>query len=306
MRLAKFSEIIMQKALLFMKHQLKKYFRILAGGIIPKVQRVGFERNYGRFFASCKKGEGLPKSDCVDTGVIVGGIVPHHYPFTEAFYPTFFYHVGKLRPSTIVILGPDHDGKGKATVTVSNSLWLTPFGTLLPDDFIIESITKMNWCVIDAGVHAHEWSVRGLLPYIKLLFPSVRVVPILLRPDTTLESAATFGRGLSKLLGVGSLCILSADFAHGFSAEKTSVVDDRSRAVISRVDIESIKNVNIDTPMGLVVLFSVLGGVGAMTPIMLDYATSGSLHRQDPNFFPVYPYLVSYFSYVFVRDNLRS
>jgi AmmeMemoRadiSam system protein B len=234
---------------------------------------------------------------------VLGGILPHHYPFTDAFFPSFFSRLKMALPRVVFLIGPDHLGNTRYPVALSARSWLTPFGTLQPDAKLIEKLRVRGTADIDEDAHRQEWALKTLVPYIAFLSPETKIVPILVRNDVSREMAIALGKKIGRLAGERALIVLSADFAHRLSAEETNKYD---REVELAVEAKNEKVLSGEPEPGLkpalAMFFAAMKERGNAEPVLLGHETSETLHKKDPGRFPAYPYIVSYFSYAFEKQ----
>src|SRR3989338_1273073 len=218
-------------------------------------QRAGFDYSYANFLAGPWSKPLLIENS---SGPIYGGILPHHYPFTDALFPDFFARVKAFPPEVILILGPDHKNIGKTPVTVSARPWKTPFGTLKPHTNLINRLTENEFASTDEKTKSKEWSVRTIIPYIAAVSPQSQIVPILIRSDLSVNNAERLAHELSSSLPPNSLIILSVDFSHRLTDEETNREDKKSRNAIEHFRFEEIENLSLDNHKGLFVFLSIM------------------------------------------------
>jgi len=281
---------------LTMAYENKSYKILKVDETAP--QRAGFDYSYANFLTGLWSKLPLTANNYRP---MFGGILPHHYPFTDALFPDFFARVKAFPPEVILILGPDHKNIGKTPVTVSARPWKTPFGTLKPHTNLINRLTENEFASTDEKTQSKEWSVRTIIPYIAAVSPQSQIVPILIRSDLSVNNAERLAHELSSSLPPNSLIILSVDFSHRLTDEETNREDKKSRNAIEHFRFEEIENLSLDNHKGLFVFLSIMKERDAKKIEFLGYERNDLLHEKDPSAFPDYPYIVSYFSYAFNR-----
>lgn len=274
-----------------------KYYKILeVNGATP--QRAGFNYSYANFLTGLWSE--IPPIEN-NSKPMHGGILPHHYPFTDALFPEFFTRIKAHPPDVILLLGPDHKNIGKTPITISAQPWETPFGILEPYTDLINRLTEEKLASIDEKTQQAEWSVQTILPYIAATSPQSKIVPIIIRSDISKDDTERLARELALSLPPHSLIILSADFSHKLTDEETERRDKKSRDVIEHFRLEEIPELSLDNRQGLLIFLSIMREWNAEKLEFLGYDRSDALHQKDPFVFPDYPYIVSYFSYAFYK-----
>jgi AmmeMemoRadiSam system protein B len=114
----------------------------------------------------------------------------------------------------------------------------TPLGTALVEKNIISSLIKEDPadCVLDKTLHASEHSVEVMVPFIQVLFPNVKIVPVVVGSQD-METCVRFGQALAKVLkNKQALIVASSDLSHYPSAEDANIVDRETLAAIAKLD----------------------------------------------------------------------
>ncbi len=158
-------------------------------------------------------------------------VVPHAgYIYSGQIAADAFRQAAPHRYDTVVILGTNHTDAEFTRIAIHpGAAFLTPLGTVSIDDGLRRDLIKENSDVeANARVHAREHSVEVQVPFVQYLFPSARIVPVVIgRPDV--DMCIRFGRALAKVSqGRQVLIVASSDLSHYPSATNASVVDRRT------------------------------------------------------------------------------
>ena len=169
-----------------------------------------------------------------------------------------------LSADTIVILGPNHTGLGKA-ISISEEDWRTPLGIVKNDIKMAEAIAGYKKGIaIDEIAHADEHSIEVQLPFLQSTLKDKRIVPICIG-DQSIRASRLVSEAISnaeKNLGRNIGVIASSDFNHYESVEEARKKDMKLIGAIEKIDY-----------MGLNILAKELDdsacGIGPITIAML-------------------------------------
>lgn len=116
---------------------------------------------------------------------------------------------------TVVILGPNHHGKGG--ISSCSGLWQTPLGNLKTDEEFIKELQK-NDITDFPEVHLWEHSIEVQLPWIIYTLKNPKIVPISVNPIYfDLKEMKKLGKIIYEIkekLGRKILVVASSDFTH--------------------------------------------------------------------------------------------
>jgi AmmeMemoRadiSam system protein B len=138
-----------------------------------------------------------------------------------------------LKKSTsFVILGTNHNCLGSSVVTDSENAWSTPLGEVKVDLALKERLRLE----VDERPFNYEHSVEVQLPFLQVMFPKAKFLPVLLNPLTfSMEDAEKL---CSKLEGCS--VIASSDLTHyGFRFNHLSDDDEQVIDEILKLDSKS-------------------------------------------------------------------
>ncbi len=127
----------------------------------------------------------------------------------------------------VVILGTNHTAPGFGGVAIDPAGgFRTPLGVAETDRAASEALIAADPdCRFDAGVHAREHSVEVQVPFVQVLFPGAKILPVVVgSPDPGL--CDRLGRALAAVLrGRRGLVVASSDLSHYPAAADASAVD---------------------------------------------------------------------------------
>jgi MEMO1 family protein len=246
-------------------------------------------------------------------GPPVAIVVPHAgYVYSGQIAADGFSQARGGRYDVIVILGANHTSAGFRGIGVSPaSRFRTPLGAAPVDrDLARELLAACPDCVMDEAVHAREHSLEVQVPFVQLLFPAARILPIVVASDD-LALLRRFGTALAKVLTAhAALIVASSDLSHYPRAEDAERVDDRTLQAIAGLDPEALRSSLRSSLAGgapgletgacgeapILAAQIAARALGAKRGVFVSYANSGQTLLGDPG------RVVGYGAVAFVAD----
>jgi MEMO1 family protein len=145
-------------------------------------------------------------------------------------------------PRLVIILAPNHTGVCDAEGGVS--LWetgafRTPLGEVrIDDEFATELLAASTLVGIDHDAHRSEHAVEVELPFLQLIRPDVRIVPLVIAWDAWSQARA-LGETLARLvraLPEPALLLASSDLNHYEPAQVSEKKDARALEAVTALD----------------------------------------------------------------------
>ncbi len=172
---------------------------------------------------------------------VLGALVPHSsYIYSGEVAAEFYSGVEK---SNFVILGSNHSTSGSTFAVMKNSLWKTPIGEVVVDDFFAERLLKECGLVeFDAFVHESEFSIEVQLPFLLHKMTEFKMLPLTINdqmPDKAfLENCRIVGKTVGKLAkAIGGWKVIgSSDLSRTMQKELTYLADKQLIRSISKLD----------------------------------------------------------------------
>jgi len=193
-------------------------------------------------------------------------------------------------PSRVVLLGPNHTGRGCALAAGAEDEWLTPLGKTPLDRGMIDALVAADAGVaVDSRAHAAEHSLEVQLPFLQTLRPDVRIVPLVVGTHQ-LEVLLRLGQALGNLIRESPepvLIVISSDMTHYESAESARVKDARALAWVSAVDPVGLHRTVTEQGISMcgmapaVAALEALRRLGATRGEQVVYTHSGVVTRDD-------------------------
>ena len=215
----------------------------------------------------------------------VGCVVPHAgYVYSGAVAGALY---GRLQlPRRHVILCPNHTGQGDPLAIMSRGAWHTPLGDAAIDGDIADALKAATSLLTeDPEAHRYEHALEVQLPFLQVLQPAFRFVPITVGTsdfDSLVELGRALGGVLSSL-GEPALVVASSDMNHYESDSVTRVKDQRAIAQVLALDprglYDAVRQYQISMcgygPATVMLTAALM--LGAAKAELVRYATSGEV-----------------------------
>ena len=286
------------KSQISMKSQITKKIFILITLILLVLQAglVYFCLNFDKIFLSDKKEE-LPKhfsyfskqefydeaySQAANEIIfpdkkVYAGIIPHHLIVKDKI-AAFFLGLENYDYKTVVLIGPNHFEKGNSNVILSQAKWSTPYGDIEPDLKLINKLAQNENYQIDESPFINEHSISGLVSFIKKSFPKAKIVPIILKKETSAEQSEFLANELLKYSNKEkTLIIASVDFSHELTTKEANEHDEISIKAIEDFNFSEIYSLDLDSPATIYTLLKYSELINAKKAQLLFHTNSGTL-----------------------------
>jgi AmmeMemoRadiSam system protein B len=223
-----------------------------------------------------------PKSERVPA---MGCLVPHAgYVYSGQVAGAVFSKVEI--PSRCIVLCPNHTGHGHPLAIMKDGAWRTPLGTLAIDSDLAEALLLAFPALTeDSAAHRSEHAIEVELPFLQVLSPDVKFVPIAIGTGQLLI-LEHLGVALARVIEASAepvLMIASSDMNHYEDDATTRVKDGKAIDKILALDppglYETIMNESISM-CGFgptVAMLTAAKQLGAKSAKLVQYATSGDV-----------------------------
>lgn len=181
-----------------------------------------------------------------DPGAAVGAIVPHAgYIYSGPVAGRVYARLDV--PPTVVILCPNHTGRGAPAALDPSDAWSTPLGDVPVDRRLAGRLAELAPSLEPDGVaHAREHSLEVQLPFLQVVRPDVEIVAVCLGTHD-LALCEEVGRALAELRKeekaagrTPPLVLASSDMNHYESRSVGRAKDDRALARVEELDPEGL------------------------------------------------------------------
>ncbi len=215
----------------------------------------------------------------------LGCVVPHAGYMYSAHVAGAVYRRLELT-QRVIILCPNHTGMGEPLAIMSAGAWRTPLGDApIAEELATELTAHMPLLSEDEEAHRSEHALEVQLPFLQVLDPDFRFVPIAVGIGD-FEVLSALGVAIAKVLAKQSdrvLIIASSDMNHYENDAVTRVKDQRAIEQILMLDSRGLYDVIRDGKISMcgygpaVIMLTAAKRLGAHQAELIRYATSGDV-----------------------------
>jgi AmmeMemoRadiSam system protein B/AmmeMemoRadiSam system protein A len=194
----------------------------------------------------------------------------------------------------IALLGTNHTSGNFQGVSLGDyTAFRTPLGDIQVEEPVLSALLAENKsCNRNRAVHSNEHSIEVQIPFIQLLFPNARIVPIIIHPPDP-DLCIRFGESLAKALkNRRALIIISSDLSHYPNHEDANKIDHETLEAIATLDVQKFaaltKRLNIPNlstracgEAAILAGITAAKALGAASAEIVGYANSGDVPIGD-------------------------
>ena len=198
--------------------------------------------------------------------------------------------VARIKPrELVVVLGPNHTGKGLPFSVYPQDRWQTPLGDINIEVKVAGDLVKKGVLQGDTQAHMGEHSIEVELPILKHFFKDFKLVPIVCVTATL----ALYAK-IAKLIYDGlndnqmlneTLIVASSDMTH-YEPHKDAIKKDKyvleailnldSKEFLRRIEEKDVSMCGV-APVGI--MLELLKLMGAGKSELIKYSTSGEITK---------------------------
>ena len=189
-------------------------------------------------------------------------------------------------PRRCVVMCPNHTGQGHALAMMSEGAWITPLGEVPIDEALARALQQRFPAMQeDSAAHRAEHAAEVELPFLQLLQPELKIVPIALGTGR-FELLEQLGKALGEVIAEleeAVLIVASSDMNHYESDAVTRVKDHRAIEKILELDPRGLYDVVTQQDISMcgfgpaVAMLTAARHLGAKSAEVVKYATSGDV-----------------------------
>jgi len=187
-------------------------------------------------------------------------------------------------PQQVILLGPNHHGKGKQMAVSAVDAWATPLGeVVVAADLRAHLREEIPQLELDDSAHQQEHSLEVLLPFLQYVQPQLEIVPIALK-HCGLEQLIELGAGVARAIKSWNepvLLIASSDMNHFLPAAENTRLDALAIDAMTAFEPQRLYQVVTDQQISMCGVFAVVtvmeaaGLLGAQDCELIRYSHSG-------------------------------
>jgi hypothetical protein len=210
-------------------------------------------------------------------------VVPHAgYVYSGAVAGEVFSSV--RLPRRMILLGPNHSGRGADLALAPAGTWHTPLGTVTVDaDMNRRLMAEYPELEEDAAAHRHEHALEVQIPFLQILQPEFTFSAICIR-RMDFASLEELGHAMARViasLNEPVLLVASSDMTHYESKEDAARQDKFAIDQVLAVDPAGLYKVVLDRDITMcgfapaVAVLTACRDAGASSGHLIRYTNSG-------------------------------
>jgi len=210
---------------------------------------------------------------------------PHAgYVYSGAVAGKTFSHV-KI-PKEVIILGPNHHGRGHAAAVYAHGAWETPLGRVEIASSLAERLlAECSMATDDYTAHIDEHSLEVQVPFLQCVSPGVQIVPLCIG-RMPLNTLLALGDGLARVISSCEeppLLVASTDMTHYEAGEIARKKDSLALDRVLALDPEGLYEVVYKNKISMcgvlptVVMLRAALALGATRAELVAYRNSGDV-----------------------------
>lgn len=187
---------------------------------------------------------------------------------------------------TIILLGPNHSGRGESLAVWPSGEWKFPGGELPVDTEFTQALLKQDDRFLpDTVAHTREHSLEVMIPFLWLKNPQSSIVPICVS-ENSLEDLRAAGNSLAHAVKGHSETVsilVSSDMSHYISHDKAKERDKTAIEKILALDPEGLYETVLRNNITMCGVFPMTLGLfaakelGAQDAELVGYTTSAEV-----------------------------
>ncbi len=212
-------------------------------------------------------------------------IVPHHLTAAVTI-ATGISVLQEQRPSSIVLLSPDHFGACKNFFCTSSMRFKSSFGVSESDLHVLASLQESPLVSKESNLFPREHGITTVFPFITELLPEAKVTPLVIaiRPDWKAHQEELLGV-IRQALDQHAVLVISSDFSHYLNLAEADRADERTAKTLFARDFAGIARLEnpaqSDCPACLWIGANVASERDAYNPSVLLRTNSARLLNEE-------------------------
>ena len=189
---------------------------------------------------------------------------------------------------TVILLGPNHTGRGAPYSIMQEGLWQTPLGEVkINTALTTELLANSSYLKNDSLAHAHEHSLEVELPILQYFRPEFKIVPIAFLSDDV-PSLKKTGREIAFVIKESPernsiMLLASSDMTHYEPQKEASRKDHEAIRSILALDEDALaekitrNHISMCGYAPCIVMLAAAKALGARHAELIKYLTSGDV-----------------------------
>jgi AmmeMemoRadiSam system protein B len=218
---------------------------------------------------------------------LTGLIVPHAgYDFSGPVAAHSYHELASHGMiESIIIIGPNHTGRGSGVSTMTEGIWSTPLGDVNIDTPLAKEIVASSDLIdVEGEAHREEHSIEVQLPFLQFIYPRrFQFVPVCMMLQD-LETSIEVGEAVAKAAANhGAVVIASSDWTHYEPQERAVMKDKQAIQAALEMDEKKFQQTIAEKTVSacgygpVTALIHATKILGAKNTRLLSYQTSGDV-----------------------------
>jgi len=218
-------------------------------------------------------------------GEIIALMVPHAgYMYSGQIAGYAYKQIEGMSFDSVIMIGVSHRVPFRGVYIRKSGFYETPLGMVKVDESLAsELMEKTDIFEFYPGADAIEHSLEVQVPFLQVVLPELKIVPILMREWSAIISHSV-SEALSEVMrGKNILIVASTDMSHYHSYRSAVNMDEIALTSIKRMDIEQLEDdlasgeAELCGAGGVIVTLLTAKKLGADGIKILKYANSGDV-----------------------------
>lgn len=188
----------------------------------------------------------------------------------------------------IILLGPNHTGRGAPFSIMTEGIWQTPLGAINIDSDLANAILKNSrYLQDDPSAHAYEHSLEVELPFLQYFKSDFEIIPVAFMPGD-IETLKQIGSEIADTVRKSDkkdsiMFVASSDMTHYEPQETAKRKDQEAIKAILELNedklMEKIQHLSISMCgyAPVIVMLKIVKLLGAKSARLIKYQTSGDV-----------------------------
>jgi len=145
------------------------------------------------------------------------------------------------KPSTVVVIGPNHQGIGSEVSIYPEGVWVTPLGEVEVDRDAAYQLAKASDIFsLDEASHKHEHSIEVQLPFLQYVLGGFKLVAVSML-DQSKKTSLEVAKAVADLARQKSVTVISSsDLTHYEPASTASQKDKELLSKVTSLDVDQL------------------------------------------------------------------
>jgi hypothetical protein len=238
-------------------------------------------------------------------GKIIALIVPHAgYMYSGQVASYAYKQIEGMTFDSAIALGVSHRVPFSGVNILNSGAYETPLGIVkIDEELATELMNKTDLFEVNLNADALEHSLEVQVPFLQVVLPEFRIVPILMRNWNNAIGQAISNAITTSIKEKNVLIVASTDMSHYHSYKEAVSMDDVALTSIRRMDIEQLQDdlmageAELCGAGAVLTTLMIAQSLGANGIKILKYANSGDVTGDKSDG------VVGYFSAVIYKEN---